>query len=68
MMDSMKPHTETPEYDAFKALLNRLVAVPHSEILKREAAYKEKAALNPRKRGPKPKPSASPSPDASPQA
>ncbi len=56
----MKPHTETPEYAAFKALLNRIVSVPHEEIVRREAAYKEKAALNPVKRGPKPKkPSAS---------
>ncbi len=45
----------TSEYDAFKGLLNRLMAVPHSEIVKREAEYKRQAALNPNKPGPKPK-------------
>jgi hypothetical protein len=43
------------EYAAFKGLLNRLMAVPHSEIAKREAEYKKQSALNPNKRGPKPK-------------
>jgi len=43
------------EYDTFKALLNRIMAVPHSEIVKREAAYQKQSALNPNKRGPKPK-------------
>jgi hypothetical protein len=45
----------TPEYDAFKSLLDRVMAVPHLEMVKREAEYKRKAALNPNKRGPKPK-------------
>lgn len=45
----------SPEYDAFKGLLNRVMAVPHSEIVKREAKYKRQAALNPSKPGPKPK-------------
>ncbi len=27
------------EYDAFKGLLGRILAVPRSEIVKREAAY-----------------------------
>jgi len=43
----------TPEYDAFKGLLNRLMAVPHSEIVKREAEYKRQSALNPNRPGPK---------------
>ena len=43
------------EYDTFKGLLNRLMAVPHSEIVKREAEYKKQSDLNPNKRGPKPK-------------
>jgi len=43
------------EYDAFKDLLTRVLAVPHSEIMKREAEYKKESALNPHKRGPKPK-------------
>lgn len=43
------------EYDTFKALLNRIVAVPHSEIAKREAEYKRQSLLNPNRPGPKPK-------------
>jgi hypothetical protein len=45
----------SPEYDAFKGLLNRIMAVPHSEIAKRETKYQKQVALNPNKRGPKPK-------------
>jgi hypothetical protein len=43
------------EYDAFKGLLNRIMAVPHSEMVKREAKYQKQVALNLNKRGPKPK-------------
>jgi len=43
------------EYDTFKSLLNRIVAVPHTEIVKREAAYQKQSALNPSRPGPKPK-------------
>jgi hypothetical protein len=49
-----EPETET-EFAAFKGLLGRIMAVPHSEIVKREAAYQKQAALNPNRRGPKPK-------------
>jgi hypothetical protein len=50
-----------PEFDAFTNTVDRLLAVPHSELQKREREYREKAAQNPRKRGPKRKvkPSAS---------
>lgn len=51
----MKREPATSEYDAFKGLLSRIMAVPHSEIVKREAKYKRQAALNPSKPGPKPK-------------
>ena len=43
------------EYDAFKALLDRITAVPHSEIERREAEYQRESKLNPNRRGPKPK-------------
>jgi len=43
------------EYAAFKGLLNRIMAVPHSEIVKREAAYQKQSLLNPSRPGPKPK-------------
>jgi hypothetical protein len=48
------PNT-SPEYDAFKTLLKRVMAVPHTTIAKREAKYKRQSALNPSKPGPKPK-------------
>ena len=51
----MKPHTETSEYARFTAAMKHILSVPKEEILRREAEYKAKAALNPHKRGPKPK-------------
>jgi hypothetical protein len=52
----MKVDSETSfEYREFKNLLVSVLAVPHSEIVRREAEYKKQAALNPHKRGPKPK-------------
>jgi hypothetical protein len=41
------------EYDAFSALVSRILSVPKTEILRREAEYQKQAALNPKKRGPK---------------
>jgi hypothetical protein len=52
------------EYNTFTSAIERIMAVPKAEILRREAEYKKQADLNPRKRGPKRKvkrPSASPS-------
>jgi hypothetical protein len=45
----------------FDALVRKVLAVPHAEIMRREAEYKKQSAMNPHKRGPKPKikPSAS---------
>jgi len=54
-MNTMKKPPTSAEYDAFKALLGKIVAVPREEMKRREAEYKAKAALNPTKRGPKPK-------------
>jgi len=48
-----------PEYDAFTDLVDRVLAVPHSEIQKREQQYRERAAQNPKRRGPKRKPKTS---------
>jgi hypothetical protein len=50
-----------PEFQAFTALVDRVLAVPHAEIMRREAEYKRQSALNPNRRGPKRKvkPSAS---------
>ena len=54
------------EFQAFTSLVDKLLTVPKSTIRERDAEYKKKAALNPRKRGPKPKvtPSSASDPDA----
>ncbi len=43
------------EYDSFTALVNQVLAVPHSVIQKRLVEARELADKNPRKRGPKKK-------------
>jgi len=55
------------EFDNFSALVSRIVSVPKTEILRREAEYKKQSEANPNRRGRKrkPKPSASPDPNAS---
>ena len=42
------------EYDAFKKLLGRVLAVPHSKIVEREDWYRFHSANNPSRPGPKP--------------
>jgi hypothetical protein len=56
----MKPptpeHTEVSEaHQRFDALVRKVLSVPHEEIVRREAEYKRQSALNPNRRGPKPK-------------
>lgn len=64
----MKP--ATPEMQRFTALVDSVLSVPKTEILRREAEYEREAAQNPKRRGPKrgskrkPKP-ASPDPAVS---
>ena len=43
------------EYEAFTALVDKVLSVPKAEILRREAEYRKEADKNPRKRGPKPR-------------
>jgi hypothetical protein len=43
------------EYTAFDAMMRDLLTVPKLVLDERVKAHKAKAALNPRKRGPKPK-------------
>lgn len=52
MADQTKPPSE---FDAFTQVVDKVLSVPKSEILRREAEYRKQADLNPRKRGPKPK-------------
>jgi hypothetical protein len=58
-MGKMKPK---PEYDEgpqvvkrFDALVRKVLSVPHEEIMRREVEYKRQSAMNPHRRGPKPK-------------
>ena len=51
----MPPPKQPTEYDNFTKLVDKVLSVPKAEILRREAEYKRKADLNPKKRGPKPK-------------
>ena len=47
---------EGPEaFKRFTAAMRSILAVPHLEIKKRIEEHKRQAALNPNKRGPKPK-------------
>ena len=47
--------TDAPQAAAqFDALVRKVLSVPHSEILRREAEYKRQSLANPRRRGPKP--------------
>jgi len=43
------------EYDAFVKITDRLLSVSRADLQKRIDAHKERAAQNPKKRGPKPK-------------
>lgn len=52
MSNAPKP---PPEFDAFTKLVDRVLAVPHSEIQRRVEEHRTQADKNPRKRGPKPK-------------
>jgi hypothetical protein len=44
-----------PEFSAFEKLTDHLLSVPRKVVEDRMAAHKERAASNPKKRGPKPK-------------
>lgn len=45
-----KPKTE---FEEFTKLVDRVLAVPHKEILRREKEYKEQLARKPKRPGPK---------------
>ncbi|MGA2880945.1 MAG: hypothetical protein ABSG13_18500 [Bryobacteraceae bacterium] len=51
----MKEPSTSPEYDAFKNLLNRITSVPREVLKQREVDYRRQSSLNPSKPGPKPK-------------
>jgi hypothetical protein len=41
--------------ERFKAAMKTILSVPRAELFRRKEEYKKQSALNPRKRGPKPK-------------
>jgi len=41
------------EFTAFTNLVDRVLSVPHSEIQRRETAYRAQVDANPNRRGPK---------------
>jgi hypothetical protein len=43
------------EFDRFTALVDQVLAVPHSEIQKRQEEYQRQSKANPKRRGPKSK-------------
>ncbi len=45
----------TKEFQAFTHLVDRLLAVPKETVQQRVDQHRERAARNPKKRGPKPK-------------
>jgi len=52
---------EPTEYDKFTALVDRVLAVPHSVIKQRVEEHRKHAANNPNRPGPKPKAKVKPS-------
>jgi hypothetical protein len=48
-------HEGPKAFNQFRDAMKNVLAVPHSEIQRRIAAEKERSALNPNRRGPKPK-------------
>jgi len=49
----MKLKTETSEFDAFTNLVDTVLSVTHTEIVRREQEYQKQVAQNPKRRGPK---------------
>ena len=47
--------SEPTEYERFTSFVDRVLAVPHDVIKQRVEAHRTQAALNPNRRGPKPK-------------
>lgn len=61
IIEEMKQQAEpdtiegTEAFTRFENAMKKVLSVPHSEIKKRIDAHRKESALNPNKRGPKPK-------------
>jgi hypothetical protein len=53
MKQKANAELDTSERDAFNNLVDRVLSVPHAEILRREKEYRKQVAQNPKRRGPK---------------
>jgi hypothetical protein len=51
----MEQVRHSKEYNAFTSLVDRVLAVPHSVIMRRVEEHRKQSALNPNRPGPKPK-------------
>jgi hypothetical protein len=51
----MRKPRPSKEFQKFTAAVDKLFTVPHEVVQKRIAEHRAQAALNPKKRGPKPK-------------
>jgi hypothetical protein len=49
----MKHKPPASEFDEFTKLVDHVLSVPHTEIVRREQEYQKAAAQNPKRRGPK---------------
>jgi hypothetical protein len=49
----MSVKTKRSEFEEFTTLVDRVLSVPHAEILRREKVYQKQVAQNPKRRGPK---------------
>ena len=49
----MTSKPRNPEFDAFTDLVDRVLAVPHDELVRREKAYRKRVDANPKRPGPK---------------
>lgn len=49
----MKHKAPTSEFDVFTGLVDRVLAVPRDEMLRREKEYRKAVDANPKRRGPK---------------
>ncbi len=48
-------YTNPDQFERFDAAVTKVLSVPHSELLRREAEYRKRSLANPKRRGPKPK-------------